>query len=138
MKLLDLLFKRDKTKKIINIPEEIYKNKKIYSHEDFYKELGLLTYFEEMRKQSKFDRFHIYNVRANYDTCMRIYNFIQDNLLHTKNKYSKMYKEKPLKMIAAQDFLIWSPKTTDTLKDNIIQVILPGDKEYTEVQKDEI
>lgn len=137
MKFFNKFFKH-KFEKIINIPEDIYENKKIFSHEEFYNSLGLIEYFNKMSEQNEFKKFHIYNVRANYKTQMKIYDFLKNNLIKTKNKYSRAYKEKALQMIAANDFLIWSPKTDENLKDNVIKIILPGHDDYTEVTKDNI
>lgn len=130
------IFNKDKKEKLIYIDKNIYKNKKLISFWDFYQAIGVNTFIEEMIKQNNFKKYHYHNIQANVDTCKKIDDFLKNNLLHTKNKYSKHYTEKVLLNMAAMDSLQWSPKMEDDIPDDTIRVILPGNKKYIEVTKE--
>ena len=130
------IFKKKDDEKIIKIDPKIYKNKKIISFWDLYQVIGLSTLIEELTKVSEFKKYHYHNIQANVDTCKKLDDFIKNNLVYTKNKYSKHYTEKVLLNMAAMDSLQWSPKMEDDLPDDTIRVILPTNKKFVKVTKD--
>jgi hypothetical protein len=103
---------------------------------DLYQKAGINTYIEQMTKLNEFGKYHYSNIQANYDTCIKLDKFVTNNLVNTKNRYSRMYTEKVLKNMAAMDSLQWSPKMQDDLPDDVIRIILPGNKKYVEVTKE--
>ena len=130
------LFKKDSV--YIHLPESIFKDKKILSYEDFYKKSGVLEYTEKMRKENKYNTYHVDNVRANNKTQQRILAFITDNVVNTKNKYSKIYTEKKLRTNISFESLIFSPSTDESVKDNYIKILKPFNKQYKQVTEETI
>ena len=61
---------------------------------------------------------------------------LEKHLCKTKNKYSRMYREKALLNMSAFDRLMYAPKEDIAIKDNIIRVLLPNHKEYTQPIKE--
>ncbi len=130
------LFKKDSIH--IYLPESIFKDRKILSYEDFYKKSGVLEYTEKMRKENKYNTYHVDNVRANNKTQQRILAFITDNVVNTKNKYSKIYTEKKLRTNISFESLIFSPSTDESVKDNYIKILKPFNKQYKQVTEETI
>lgn len=130
------LFKKDSV--YIHLPESIFKDKKILSYEDFYKKSGILEYTEKMRKENKYNTYHVDNVRANNETQQKILAFITNNLITTKNKYSKMYTEKKLRVNISFEALIFGPSTDESVKNNYIKILKPFNKQYKLVTEETI
>lgn len=130
------LFKKDSV--YIHLPESIFKDRKILSYEDFYKKSGVLEYTEKMRKENKYNTYHVDNVRANNKTQQRILTFITDNVVNTKNKYSKIYTEKKLRVNISFESLVFSPSTDESVKDNYIKILKPFNKQYKQVTEETI
>ena len=70
-----------------------------------------------------------------YDKIMQTLKY---NVVKTKNKYSKMYKEQKLHSMVAFDSLMFGPSIREDIKDDYIKIILPGDKNYKNVKKEDI
>lgn len=128
--------KFEKKEVLITLNDSIFKDKKIISFWDLYQKAGINRYIEQMTKLNEFGKYHYSNIQANYDTCIKLDKFVTNNLVNTKNRYSRMYTEKVLKNMAAMDSLQWSPKMQDDLPDDVIRIILPGNKKYVEVTKE--
>ncbi|MBR2240134.1 MAG: hypothetical protein IKO49_01100 [Bacilli bacterium] len=137
--MLDFLRKIfKKNTKILKISDVIYSDKKIYCFGDLYQKLGLDKYIEQMKKSNNFNKYHVDNIRCNSKTYTKIMQMFKYNLIKTKNKYSKMYKEPKLHSMIAFDALAFGPSIKDDIEDNYIKVILPGDKNYRNVKKEDI
>lgn len=104
------------------ITEDIYKNKKLLCLEDVYTELGMLPDLNTVAGLSSTEKFDYHNIRANKDTQDKIYDAIKYNLIKTKNKYSRAYKEKYLESMCAMNFLCFSPFTDNTIPNEIIRL----------------
>lgn len=133
-KLLNL-FKNNKYV-FIKPEEDFYKNKKIICYVDLYNLFGVMPYIEDMVEKSEFRKFHNKNIRANNNTIKKFDDFIRNNLIHTKNKYSKIYKEKYLLSMAAMDALEWAPFIDNSLENDIIKIVLPESKDFVKVTKE--
>lgn len=120
------LFKRKKNYKDFVITPEILKKKPV-CYGALFKALELDKAIEALCLDGK---YHYANIRANSKTIHLLDNATEQNLSKTKNKYSKIYKEHALKTMAAYDRLMFSPKADETIKDNVIRVLLPEHKEY--------
>ena len=129
------LFK-NKKHVFIRIDENLYKNKEIMCYIDLYNLFGVMSYIEDMVEKSEFKKFHNKNIRANSITIKKFDDFIRNNLIHTKNKYSKIYKEKYLLSMAAIDALQWAPFIDNSLENDIIKIILPESKDFVKVTKE--
>ncbi len=127
MRFLDL-FKLKKHYKDFIISTEVL-NKKPICYGDVFK---ILKLDKEVEKLCLDGKYHYKNIRANSNTIKLLDTKIEYNLLKTKNMYSKIYKEKALKTMAAYDRLMFAPKEDNTIKDNIIRILLPTHKNYTE------
>lgn len=130
--------KSNKNQIIINIDENIFKDKKILCFCDLYQKLGINDYITQMTRANQFGKWHYKNIQANYETCQKLDKLIRNNLVETKNRYSKLYAKKILETMAAMDSLQCSPKISDDLIDDTIRIILPGDNNYTDVTKEMI
>lgn len=130
------LLKRNRCE--INISEAIYSDKHIYCFGDLYEKLGINKFIEEMKAKNTFNKYHIDNIRCNSITYNKLMEMFKYNLIKTKNKYSKTYKEPKLRTMIAFDSLAFGPAIREEVKTNYIKVILPGDKEYRTVIKEDI
>lgn len=110
------------------------KDKSIICYEDFYIKSGVYEYINEMVKANNGKKYHYSNIQANETTINMIDELIEEHLVKTKNKYSKVFKEDYLKTMAAMDRLQWSPKINNTIRNDFIKIILPGNPEYTPVE----
>lgn len=133
---LKKLFKNNT--KLIKISDSIYSDKKIYCFAELYEKLGLDKYIEQMKKSNEFDNYHVDNIRCNSKTYDKIMQTLKYNVVKTKNKYSKMYKEQKLHSMVAFDSLMFGPSIREDIKDDYIKIILPGDKNYKNVKKEDI
>lgn len=133
---IKFLFK--KTTKSIKLSNIIYNDKKIYCFGELYEKLGLDTYIEEMKKSNEFNKYHVDNIRCNSKTYTKIIQMLKYNLIKTKNKYSKMYKEPKLNTMVAFDALAFGPSIKEDIENDCIKVILPGNKDYKNVKKEDI
>lgn len=133
---LKKLFKNNT--KLIKISDSIYSDKKIYCFAELYEKLGLNKYIEQMKKSNEFDKYHVDNIRCNSKTYAKIMQTLKYNIVKTKNKYSKMYKEPKLHSMVAFDSLMFGPSIREDVKDDYIKIILPGDKNYKNVKKEDI
>ena len=133
---LKKLFKNNT--KLIKISDSIYSDKKIYCFAELYEKLGLDKYIEQMKKSNEFDKYHVDNIRCNSKTYDKIMQTLKYNVVKTKNKYSKMYKEQKLHSMVAFDSLMFGPSIREDIKDDYIEIILPGDKNYKNVKKEDI
>ena len=124
---LKKLFKNNT--KLIKISDSIYSDKKIYCFAELY---------EQMKKSNEFDKYHVDNIRCNSKTYDKIMQTLKYNVVKTKNKYSKMYKEQKLHSMVAFDSLMFGPSIREDIKDDYIKIILPGDKNYKNVKKEDI
>lgn len=137
--MLDFLRKIFKTNtKILKISDIIYSDKKIYCFGDLYQKLGLDQYIEQMKKSNEFNNYHVDNIRCNSKTYTKIMQMLKHNLIKTKNKYSRMYKEPKLHSMIAFDSLAFGPSIKEDVEDNCIKIILPGDKNYRNIKKEDI
>ena len=137
--LIKKLFKPKPTFIILNIDyKPLKRNKNILTYESFYEAVGVWPYLMEMVEKSEFKKFHYKNIQANTNTYKKIQEMLRDNLLHTRNKYSKHYKEKYILNMQAMDSLQWSPYTNNNLKDDEIKILFDNNEEYVQVTKDMI
>ena len=95
---------------------------------------------EEAKKEltKLIDKYHVDNIRCNSKTYDKIMQTLKYNVVKTKNKYSKMYKEQKLHSMVAFDSLMFGPSIREDIKDDYIKIILPGDKNYKNVKKEDI
>lgn len=130
-----MFFKNLFSKKTVSfkITDEVMKNKRILFYEDLFKVLGITTVLEELRAENENKKYDYKNVRANNCTIQKINAFLTNNLVYTKNKWSKMYKEQKLHVIASFNQLMWSPFTDNTIADDEIIVLKPKHKNFTQV-----
>ncbi len=130
-----MFFKNLFSKKTVSfkITDEVMKNKRILFYEDLFKVLGITTVLEELRAENENKKYDYKNVRANNCTIQKINAFLTNNLVYTKNKWSKMYKEQKLHVIASFNQLMWSPFTDNTIADDEIVVLKPKHKNFTQV-----
>jgi len=112
------------------------KQKDILNYEDVYKKIGIWNYIIQMAEENEFKKFHYKNIQANTKTYEKLQEILKDNLLHTKNRFSRMYKEKYLLNSHALDSLQWSPYTNNKLNDDEIKIILPNNPEFVKVTKE--
>lgn len=111
----------------------LHLNKKMLCYGDFYKECGVADVLKSLTNESKSFKYHYANIQANTETLEKIEKILLDNLLHTKNKYSRAFKEQYLKTMAAMDNLCYSPKSNDNLEDDVIMVLLPNNPHYIKI-----
>lgn len=109
------------------ITAEILANKKLLCYGDLFHKLNIFG--NEVKK------YHYKNIRCNKKTLDKIENFLRYNLLHTKNKYSKIYTEKKLASMFSFDCLIYAPFIDDSIKDDIIIKLLDNDKDFTNLNE---
>lgn len=130
-----MFFKNLFSKKTLSfkITDEVMKNKRILFYEDLFKVLGMTAALEELRAENENKKYNYKNVRANNCTIQKINAFLTNNLVYTKNKWSKMYKEQKLHVIASFNQLMWSPFTDNTIADDEIVVLKPNHKNFTQV-----
>ena len=126
-KLLDV-FKRKLTYQDFVITSDILKNKPV-CYGELFKALQMEKAIQALCIKGK---YHYMNVRANSSTINMLNNALTHNLCKTKNKYKRAYKEKALIQMSAFDNLMYAPKTDERISDNIIRLLLPNNKEYTE------
>ena len=126
-------FKRNPTYKDFTIMPDVLKNKKIICYGNLFLSLGMEDLVKKLCINGK---YHYVNIRANKTTIDTLDKMLEEHLCKTKNKYSKMYKEKALLNMSAFDRLMYAPKEDTTIKDNIIRVLLPNHKEYTQPIKE--
>lgn len=120
------LFKRKPTYKDFIIDDTVL-NKKAVSYGDIFVKAGLHEYILNNYPDSK---YHYKNIRANSSTVSLLDTTLETNLIKTKNKYSKFYKEKALKYMAAFDRLMYAPFVDETVPDNTLRMLLPNHKEF--------
>lgn len=124
---------------IIKIDYSLLKKKKdVLGYEDVYKKIGVWNYILQLIEVNKFKKFHYKNIQANMNTYKKLQEILRDNLLHTHNKFSRMYKEKYILSMQAWDSLQWSPYTNETIQDDEIKIILPNNPEFVNVTKEMI
>lgn len=130
-----MFFKNLFSKKTLSfkITDEVMKNKRILFYEDLFKVLGMTAAIEELRAENENKKYNYKNIRANNCTIQKINAFLTNNLVYTKNKWSKMYKEQKLHVIASFNQLMWSPFTDNTIADDEIVVLKPKHKNFTQV-----
>lgn len=130
-----MFFKNLFSKKTLSfkITDEVMKNKRILFYEDLFKVLGMTAAIEELRAENENKKYDYKNIRANNCTIQKINAFLTNNLVYTKNKWSKMYKEQKLHVIASFNQLMWSPFTDNTIADDEIVVLKPNHKNFTRV-----
>lgn len=126
-------FKRNPTYRDFNITTDILKNKKIICYGNLFLTLGMEDLVKNLCIRGK---YHYANIRANKNTIKSLDKVLEKNLCKTKNKYSKAYKEQALINMAAFDRLMYGPKEDNSLADNIIRVLLPNHKKYTQPLED--
>jgi len=131
-------FKKKKDYIVFNIDFDKYtNNNKVLCYEDFYKVTGILETIEEIRKANNQGKYHYKNVQANSETYKKIEEVLKYNLIKTKNKFSKFYKETYLTKKFAWDCLMWSPYTNEKLQYGEIKILLPNNKEFVKVKEGE-
>ena len=110
-------------------------NKDIVCYDELYKALEIMKTVDKIRSENNLGKYHYKNIRTNKKTCEKIEELLKYNLLNTKNKFKKRYKEKYLLSMFSMDCLMWSPFIQDDIKDDKIVIILPENKDFTEVEK---
>lgn len=120
------LFKRKPTYKDFTIDNTVL-NRKAVSYGDIFIKSGLHEYILNNYPGGK---YHYKNIRANSSTINLLDTALETNLIKTKNKYSKFYKEKALKYMAAFDRLMYAPFVDETIPDNTLRMLLPNHKEF--------
>ena len=102
--------------------------KKPICYGDLFKQLGMVDLVQKILVDGK---YHYANIRANSLTINILDTILKENLLKTKNRYSKMYRPKALESMSAFDRLMYAPKADESVPKNTIRVLLPNHKEYT-------
>ena len=120
------LFKRKPTYKDFTINNTVL-NRKAVSYGDIFVKSGLYEYILSNYPDGK---YHYKNIRANSSMVNLLDTTLETNLIKTKNKYSKFYKEKALKYMAAFDRLMYAPFIDETVPDNTLRMLLPNHKEF--------
>ena len=131
MKLFDLFKRKPKYKEFL-IDDYILKQKP-YCYGELFKALGMDILVRGLCIEGK---YHYANIRANRSTIDSIDKMLTENLIKTKNKYSKLYRPKALESMSAFDRLMYAPKEDAVVKDNVIRVLLPNHSEYKQPLKD--
>lgn len=108
----------------------LYNDKKVLCWEDLYKAIGIMDAVKEINDKET-GRYHYKNIRANEKTINKLDEFLLDNLVNTKNRFSKMYKEKYLRSKHAMDSLCWAPFSDNNIQDDVIVMLLPNNKNFT-------
>lgn len=129
MGLFNIFKKKDKTYQEFEI-EKLYNNKKLYSWEDVFKETGIFEIIKSLNKNDS--KYHFRNIRANEKTINKLDDMLLKNLIETKNKFSKVYAKEYLKKKHSMDTLCFAPSIDESIKDDIIKLLLPNDKDFTE------
>lgn len=111
-------------------------DKTILTFQDFYIKTGVMLSIEKIVETSQYHKYHYKNLRANKNTCLKIRELLKHNLLNTKNKYKRMYKEKYLLNMLAVDDLYWGPYVDDSINDDKIIVLLPTHKDFVIVTEE--
>ena len=110
------------------IPEDLYKNKNILSFVDIYDLLGIENCINGIIAKKKESKLDYSNIRANEKTIQKLYDLVKKNILEDKKK--KFFTKKVKETACAMDFLMYSPYTDDTVKDNSIVILKPNHKKY--------
>lgn len=135
---LEKLFKRKKDYFVYELENLLDKpDKTLVCYADLYKKLGIFLKLEELKVVSHESKYHYKNVRANEKTITKIEAALKNNLIKTKNKWSKVYKETKLTSMAAWDSLMFAPFCDNKIKDDVIVVLDPTNKEYTKLSEEE-
>lgn len=134
---LEKLFKR-KTDRFVYKLGNLLDNpdKTLVCYSDLYKKLGLFSKLEELKVSNNESKYHYKNVRANEKTITKIGLALKDNLINTKNKWSRIYKKTKLGSMAAWDSLMFAPFSDEKIKDDTIVILAPTDKDYTKFSEE--
>lgn len=127
------IFKKKNTFKEIKIKDIIFNNTKLCTFNDLFCALGADSEIKKLKAISKTDTYHIDNLRMNQKTFDKIDNMLLTNLLSKKNKYARTYKEKYLRTQHGFDSLIFAPRIDNSIQDNVLYIIKPGNSEFKEV-----
>ena len=133
MNFFKKFFVKKDTFKEIKIKNTVFNSNKICTFNDLFCALGADIEIKKLRAISKTDTYNIANLRVNQKTFDKIDSFILNNLLSKKNKYAKMYKEKYLRTQHSFDSLAFAPTIDDSVKDNVLYIIKPGNPKYKNV-----
>ena len=126
------IFKKKNTFKEIKIKDIIFNNTKLCTFNDLFCALGADLEIKKLKDISKTDTYHIDNLRVNQKTFDKIDNMLLKNLLSKKNKYARVYKEKYLRTQHSFDSLMFAPHIDNSIKDNVLYIIKPGNSEFKE------
>ena len=110
------------------IPEDLYKNKNILSFVDIYDSLGIENCINSIIAKTKESKLEYSNIRANEKTIQKLYDLVKENVLKSKKK--NFLTEKVKETACAMDFLMYSPYTDSSIKDNTIIILKPNNKNY--------
>lgn len=128
MGLFNIFKKKDETYHEFKV-EKLYNNKKLYSWEDIFKETGLFETIKNLNEGNS--KYHYRNIRANEKTINKLDDMLLKNLIETKNKFSKVYTKEYLRKKHSMDSLCFAPSIDETIKDDIIILLLPNNKDFT-------
>ena len=131
MKLFDIFKRKPKYKEFV-VDSYILKQKP-FCYGELFKALGMDILVKDLCTNGK---YHYANIRANKATIESFDKMLKENLIKTKNKYSKLYRPKALESMSSFDCLMYAPKEDNTVADNIIRVLLPNHKEYKQPIKE--
>ena len=112
---------------IYKLTPAILHDKKILCYGDLYNKLNVFN--------SEVKKYHYKNIRCNVYTLKKIENLLKNNLLNTKNKYSRMYKEPKLLSILAFDNLMYAPFVDESVPNDCIIKLLDGHKKYIPIDE---
>lgn len=132
MNLFNIFKKKDKTYKEFNV-KKLYNNNKLYSWEDIFKETNILETIKNLNTSNS--KYHYNNIRANEKTINKLDDMLLNNLIETKNEYSKVYTKEYLRKKHSMDSLCFAPSIDETIGDNIIKLLLPNNKDFINVDK---
>lgn len=125
------LFKLKKTYEDFIIDSNVL-NKKPTCYGELFKMLGIEELIQSLCTHGK---YHYKNIRANDFTIEFLDNVLTENLIKTKNKYSRAYKKEALRTMASWDNLMYAPKIDNKVTTNVIRVLLPTNKEYEQAME---
>jgi len=99
-----------------------------------YKILQVSDFIDRMKNDK--EQYHSDNVQCNQRTKEKIRSFLQQNLVTTKNKHSKVYTQSKLEKLSNWDDFLFSPRTNNKLPNNYILVLKPRHKHYKKVDNE--
>lgn len=126
------LFKKEKTYVDIDVLPVFKKFKKteLLCYGDLYDKSGIVEFINKIGKEDKLGKYHYKNIRASRKTIEYVENIMGDNIINTKNRFSKFYKKDYLKTRIAWDNFNFAPFTDNTIVYGKIRIILPKNKDF--------